>query len=112
MTSYINLQLANANGEDQESLHYARIQNPLAPAIRNQVVANPLFMQDPHEYRTSWSVLKDNGYQQDGRMGYSVKFVTLGSLLSGIPSSNGTNSWSNYLAPDATMEIDAQSISH
>lgn len=101
--------LPQGKGEDGEGLNVAKLQNPfISPST-----SYSLDEGDPTQYKTSWNEVNDGEIVAQGRTGYSVKFVSFGSLFSNKSpaSSDGTNAMNTSLS-DAEAEQDLSFIKH
>jgi hypothetical protein len=56
--------------------------------------------------------VKADEYQKEGRVGYSVKFVSFDSLIKNKLSSNGADTWKNNLPREGDTEADLELIKH
>lgn len=106
---YIDRQLRSNQGENNEGLSVARLQNPLSPSI---VPTPALIAADVMGLRTSWPGRNDAQIKQAGRIGYSVKFISFKTLQSQNITTNGSQTWNNRLVLDPQSESDLPFIQH
>ncbi|MCM0606535.1 MAG: Tad domain-containing protein [Xanthomonadaceae bacterium] len=100
------------NGEFDESLFIAGIPDYLS-AVRNppagQGIDNQFHATKPEELRRSWVTTKDEKIEKAGRVGYSVKFIRLKSVIGkGAPINpdERNTTMSNRLIIDSEMQSD------
>jgi hypothetical protein len=113
MLTYINL-LPQRQGENGEGMNVAVITDPfLGPGGRPQTLSGDIMMNSPAQYKTSYVTTNDSAYTAQGRVGYSVKFVSFDSLTAHRSSSNGATLWSNSLNIDEEAKADGlEQIQH
>jgi hypothetical protein len=109
--------LQQGRGELGEGNNIVRITNPfvqVTPSGPQPISGNPeIFMtNDPKQFKTSWNTVNDATYRNEGRVGYSVKFVSFDSLTKKKMTTNGQNTWSNGLGADAEAEADLPFVKH
>ncbi len=71
------------NTDDLESFHFARVSDPLTTSDGEEIGSNgggPFLMLDPNLLRSSWGGQALAPSRTRGRVGYSVKLVSLSSL--------------------------------
>lgn len=69
-------------------------------------------MTDPKLFKSSWNSVNDGDLREDGRVGYSVKFVSFDSLTAHKLSTDGESTWTNELGQDPEAEGDIPFIKH
>lgn len=118
LSNYI-AKLKNGQGEPiggaNEGFNIAYIQDPLhQPGAQQPIsVAGGLSLTDPTKIKTSWDSALDSAYKSEGRVGYSVKFVSFDSLLHFTSKPDGQNSWNNGMANlDSDANADVTMIQH
>ncbi len=117
LQNYISKDLVAGTGEDGEGVNVVRIFNPFKEKMASGQIAptsasNPkYFMTSPAQFKTSWNRPTDNKFRQEGRVGYSVKFVAFEALQKKF-STNGSNTFNNDLPPDSELDIDLPFIKH
>jgi hypothetical protein len=108
--------LRKGEGEDGEGLNIVHLENPFRHKDKTAIsVGDELGIpaSDPKKFRTSWNTQSDPHFSNEGRVGYSVKFVSFKSLTGAKTSSNGTSSWGNDLDPkDDEIREDFKRLSH
>lgn len=117
LNDYVSTALQSGQGEYNEGINIVRITNPFlkSAGAQPQVISgNPqIFMtNNPSDYRSSWNSVNDGNYRTEGRVGYSVKFVSFDSLTAKKLSTNGRDTWNNNMALDAEAEMDVPFIKH
>lgn len=68
-------------------------------------------VSDSAALRSSWSAVP-GGTVKDGRVGYSVKFVSFDSLTSHKTTTNGNDTWSNDLGTDSEADSAIPFLKH
>jgi hypothetical protein len=112
LTNYIN-SMRNGHGEDGESIYIARLKNPLLNHDGKPLPASSFTVLDQTQFKTSWNTHRDAALTEQGRVGYSVKFIAFDSLTQHKNPSNGTDSWSNDLpSGDPDNQGDVPFIRH
>jgi hypothetical protein len=103
--------LQTGGGEYGEGYNIAKITNPFQPTSGP---GNPkIFIgPDPKQIKTSWNSVGDAEYRSEGRVGYSVKFISFNSLTGKKLTTNGQVTWSNDLSADAEADLDLPFIKH
>lgn len=116
LTQYISNSLPQGNGESGESLNLVKITDPFRRIENGQPkligTDQTLFMNQAKDFKKSWNVVNDGGMQNEGRVGYSVKFVSFDSLTSHKLPSDGSTPWSNDLQLDGAAKLDVPLIKH
>lgn len=99
-SAYLNT-LRQGTGEGGEGFNVARLKNPFTyKNAQGSLVAitlpEGLIMDQSKDVRTSWNDVLNLDFDQRGRLGYSVKFVSFSTLLNptGV-TTDGTNTWTN-----------------
>jgi hypothetical protein len=121
LDTYISSALATpGGGENGESRSIATLTNPFkvpspggGPSAT--VRGNPALIMngaDPSMFKTSWNGVNSSDFQIQGRVGYSVKFVSFDTLSNHSVSSNGQDFPSNNLAGDEEARTDMPNIKH
>jgi hypothetical protein len=109
-------QLQQGTGENGEGINIVKIMNPFVTKNGGQfspISGNPQYiMTDPREFKTSWNSVNHSMYQSQGRVGYSVKFVSFDSLTKNKTPSNGTATWTNSFPVDPEAESDIPFLKH
>lgn len=124
LTTYIG-QMSKGQGEAItssvfEGYNIVHILNPFSTIPDDPVTpAQPLnvgagvSMTDPTQYRTSWNTVNDGSFRAEGRVGYSVKFVSFDSLTAHKMSADGASSvWSNEVGWDPEAQDDIFHLKH
>jgi hypothetical protein len=108
--------LQTGAGEDGEGVNIVRLSSPFvqtngaAPQASNREIFLP---PDPKQFKTSWNTVNDGNYRNEGRVGYSVKFVAFDSLTRKKLTTNGGSTWNNNpQPPDAEAEADIMMLKH
>jgi len=114
---YISSALPQGNGENGEGVNIVRISNPLMFLTTNGPTpvaagSGDIISTNPTLIKSSWNTVNDGNMRNDGRVGYSVKFVAFDSLTKKKLSTNGNDSWSNSLGLDSDAELDVPFIKH
>jgi hypothetical protein len=111
--------LRNGAGENiggaAESFNVFRMQDPLhvnGNAAQPIAVPGGLSLTDPAKLRTSWNAVLSGDFRKEGRVGYSVKFVSFDSLLRKTSKTDDRENWDNDLAGDSEAQADYTSIQH
>jgi Flp pilus assembly protein TadG len=108
MLTYINL-LPQRQGENGEGMNVAVITDPFtSPGPGGQALnlSPDIMMNAPQQYKTSFVTTNNSDYTAQGRVGYSVKFVSFDSLTAHRASSNGATMWGNALNIDEEAKSD------
>jgi hypothetical protein len=88
-------------GEAGEDIRTVALKDPIhfvgIPNERDIRLGDTFFMKSPTDLKTSWADLKNLPYKAQGRVGYSVKFVSLRSLASPQETVDGSSSFTNSL---------------
>lgn len=102
-------------GEDGESFKVAKLTNPFVirpPRGREQDPPEPinlpegLGMRNPAEFKTSWNQPYNENLRAEGRVGYSVKFISFDSLSSPQKIlTDGKNPFSNDITQSGDGEL-------
>ncbi len=109
LEKYVSSTLARGAGEEGESLNIVRIKNPLLKTDLNQ----KLFVTDNRKLKTSWNSVNDINLRKEGRVGYSVKFVSFDSLTQHKNRlSDQGDTLTNDLPPESESDQDIPSIKH
>jgi len=92
-----------------EGFRIARITDPIRPRPRDaggapKIQVGGFTLNNAPEMRTSWNDVNDAGVEANGRVGYSVKFVSFESLMGG--------SRNRIPLDDPDLESDLQKIQH
>ncbi len=100
-----------------EGFNIVRLQDPLRPlGLRKDTpplsLGNGLSSTDPKEIKTSWNGVLNGAFRAEGRIGYSVKFVSFESLSTKKQKTNDATTWSNDLDADDEFQQDLQFIRH
>ncbi len=87
----------NPATEDGETLNIVRIANPFENRQGAPLkVGGSVMMSDPAQFKTSWNTQNDNAkLGAEGRVGYSVKFISFSSLVNPTTTSDGQTTWTN-----------------
>lgn len=118
LDKYVTGALMNGSGEDGESINIARLQNPLVSPQGVPVVSDgggpqmKTYVTNPQEFKTSWNAVNDGNIRSQGRVGYSVKFVSFNNLTAKKLSTNGQAIWTNDLNMDGDADLDIPHIQH
>ncbi|OFZ82568.1 MAG: hypothetical protein A2583_14535 [Bdellovibrionales bacterium RIFOXYD1_FULL_53_11] len=99
LTKYFG-KLREGKGELGEGYNIAVLQDPMQKDKSGKLVSVPeATITDPKLIKTSWNMAKRQEIREQGRVGYSVKFISFASLLgkTGI-TSNGTDAWRNFFS--------------
>jgi hypothetical protein len=108
MITYINL-LPQRQGENGEGMNVAVINDPFnTPGTGGQplTLSADIMMNSPAQFKTSFVTTNNSDYTSQGRVGYSVKFVSFDSLTAHKSSSNGQVMWVNALNIDEEAKSD------
>jgi hypothetical protein len=111
MLTYVNL-LPSRQGENGEGMNVAVITDPFVGPAPNGGAMQPItlsgdvMMNSPQQYKTSYVTTNNSDYTAEGRVGYSVKFVSFDSLTAHRASSNGATVWGNSLNIDEEAKTD------
>jgi hypothetical protein len=106
MLTYINL-LPSRQGENGEGMNVAVITDPFSgPGGQPVTLSGDIMMNSPQQYKTSYVTTNNSDYTAEGRVGYSVKFVSFDSLTAHRASSNGATVWGNSLNIDEEAKTD------
>lgn len=123
LLTYLNSELAAGQGEDGETMNTVRIHNPFYTEYDPTANPNPTpitlpewmmpsLTQDQLKIMTSWNSPSDPTITAGGlgRSGYSVKFVTLSSLMSPDVTTSDLNTSMNNTINDplATADLGIQ----
>jgi hypothetical protein len=115
-THYVSTTLANGSGEDGEGLNIVRITDPfheLQNGAPKLISGNAnVFMSTPADFKTSWDTVNDSDFRSEGRVGYSVKFISFNSLTSNKSLTDGNNTWNNSPSLDDEAGLDVPFIKH
>jgi hypothetical protein len=88
-------------GEAGEDIRTVALKDPIhfvgITGERDIRLSDTFFMKSPTDLKTSWADLKNLPYKTQGRVGYSVKFVSLRSLVNPSETVDGSTSFSNTL---------------
>lgn len=88
-------------GESGEDIRTVALKDPTRfvglPGEAGIRLGDNFFMKSPSDLKTSWSDIKNIDYRAKGRVGYSVKFVSLGSLINPRETVDGLSSFTNTL---------------
>ncbi len=92
-----------------EGFRIARVTDPIRPRPRDaggppKIQVGGFTLNNAAEMRTSWNDVNDAGVEAEGRVGYSVKFVSFESLMGG--------SRNRIPLDDPDLESDLQQIQH
>jgi hypothetical protein len=101
--------------EDGESLNVVRIGNPFENRQGTPInLPATIMMTNPTQFKTSWNTENDNAkLGAEGRVGYSVKFVSFSSLVNPTTTTNGATVWTNKnFMSDDEAEQDLTVIQH
>lgn len=111
--NYINTTLSSdQGGEDGEGMNIVKITNPL-PTNGPQVGSDPqYFLTDPKQLKSSWNSVNNGEYRQEGRVGYSVKFISFQNLTKKKLTTDGSSIWTNDLPSDGEADTDIPFIQH
>jgi hypothetical protein len=108
--------LKTGNGENGEGINVARIEDPfqgLGTPRATQINLPPeIFMQDPKAFRTSWNAPLWGDRRKEGRVGYSVKFISFKNLVSKKLPTNGQATSTNAPDGDGEAMTDLPLIQH
>jgi len=110
--------MKNGGGEYGEGVNIVKIANPLfyrdpQTGANTQARVPGISIQDPKTLHTSWNKVNDSAYRSEGRIGYSVKFVSLDSLRNPASSdANGATSHKNVDFEDETAKQELTNIKH
>jgi hypothetical protein len=94
----------------QDSLHYPSAQGGTPPQLIS--VEGGLSETDPANLKSSWNGVLNGDFRKDGRVGYSVKFVSFPSLMSHSSQTDGSTTWGNDMTSDAEAGLDLSFIQH
>jgi len=98
--------LREGQGEGGEGFNVYRM-STTSPVLEGITVS------DANRLNTSWADLRAGEFAQNGRTGYSVKYISFDSLVNKKVSTNGANSMSNPPNEiDGTAEIDFKLLKH
>jgi hypothetical protein len=75
-------------------------------------VDKTIMMNDPVKIRDAWATVNDGAFRQQGRVGYSVKFVSFDSLQGKRFTTDGKTSFTNVVSGDAESAGDIALIKH
>ena len=99
--------LRQGQGEEGDGYNATRLTDafttrPLAPGAPFGMIPLPpqIMMRDPAAVKTSWNAVNDDSYVGEGRVGYSVKFISFDSLSSKRVRSSFEGDGMSNLAPD------------
>lgn len=115
--AYINT-LRNGEGENGESFQIAVLEDPLRriPPGGNQpetVSLSPeVMIRSQADLNTSWSGVKNRQIANQGRVGYSVKYISFRALQGQEFTTDGRTTWENGLGGDAEASGDIPFLTH
>jgi hypothetical protein len=121
LQTYIATTLSQPRGgENYESQWVATITNPFKLVTNDgtppqDIVGDPnliLTSGNPLEFKTSWNKPRRSDLQAQGRVGYSIKFVSFDSIAQHQTSSNGQDLPNNDIGGDAEASLDIPFIKH
>ncbi len=121
LQTYISTTLSQPQaGENLESQWIATIGNPFKTLPTGSSPSKflggdpSLFIQgnSPSEYKTSWNQPNRSDLRREGRVGYSVKFVSFDSITKQKTRSDGRTAFSNDISSDGEASIDIPFIKH
>jgi hypothetical protein len=120
LDTYISATLSQPRGgEDSESKWVATISDPFSyPNNGGQpqkIGGDPnLFITgaNPFDFKTSWNQARRSDLRAEGRVGYSVKFVSFDSISKHQTSSDGRALPTNDIGGDAEASVDIPFIKH
>lgn len=121
LNTYITSNLTQPGlGENEETLTVATITNPfkIPPNLAGggqPTGGDPaLFLQaaQPQDYKTSWNEPNRSDLRREGRVGYSVKFVSFDSLINHKTRPDGSNVFNNDISSDTETQLDLINLKH
>jgi hypothetical protein len=110
--------MASGQGEDLEGINVARLRDPFMTRMDVDGQANliahdaQIMIRNVSAVKTSWNEVYDGDYRKEGRVGYSVKFVSFDSLTKNKMSANGGDTWTNDLPREGDADADIELIRH
>jgi hypothetical protein len=96
----------------QEGMNIVHIQDPFVSQTLQPIqLPSSIMMSDPKAFKTSYVSELDSNITTLGRVGYSVKFVSFDSLMSGTLTNGSTTAKANGFL-DSEGQQDVNSIKH
>ncbi len=119
MSKYLT-KLLNGQGQGGEGFKVAKMDDPFTTDLRDPAtqppqlinIAHDIMMRDPKSFKTSWNEVTRGDFREQGRIGYSVKFISFERLVSNMLPSDGIEPPTNKPNPDAEAEGDIPHIKH
>lgn len=104
-------------GGTAEGFNIARIRDPFNTLpedgpIQPITIAGGISENRPEKIKSSWNGVLNGKFQQEGRVGYSVKFISFEALRGKKLKTDDAHVWTNDLGADAEAQADLEFVKH